>query len=106
MPVNATTGYDMSTIAQADGIIGTLQAINLYCDGYFGLIILMIVFFIMMISFSYFAGTKHALIGSSFILFLLALIFLPISLISMTTFYIIFAISVIMIIVAMKSGVY
>lgn len=106
MPVNATIGYDVNTIAQADGIVGTLQAINLYCDGWFGLILLLIIFFVMLISFYYVAGMRNALIGSTMILFLFALIFWPLALISAQVFWIIFVLTIIMMVIGLKGTIY
>lgn len=106
MPVNATTGYNITQISQADGIVGTLQAINLYCDGWFGVLLLLIIFFIMIISFYYVAGMRNSLIGSTMILFIMALLFWSISLISAQVFWIIFVMTIIMFIVGLKGTIY
>ena len=89
--------YDITLLTSSGDLIGILQAFNVYAEGWFGVLILFMfcAMFFMIVSLLY--GSKNALISSSIIGLLLSYPLLAISLLTITQFWVIIILCVVLV---------
>lgn len=94
--------YNVSQFAQGD-FLGSIQALNTMSNFWLGLCLIFAFMFMSFIIFSLLGEVKSGLFACSFVGFLLALLFLPLELITTVQFYVILVLAVVTFMLCLKS---
>jgi len=90
------------SLMTSNGLIGLLQAYNVYSNGWFGICLTFIVPLIIFMITSALYEAKSCLLATALVLFIISLITLGLNLLSTTIFWIILTLNIILLFVALK----